>query len=234
MVVNDDPYNRSLIDPLYQNTGYGTPQGQGMDVIGRGSTSGSEGGHGGVPLIPLAVSAWHLLSKLFHRPKATSQLPPTTPTTPTPPPTPEPPPTDPTAPKPPANSGSSIPKELLGAAPVIIALWQLLQKNDPTANNPAQGALNAAVPQLTAQLNDLLQNDVRRRQMSDPLYEAVLRGAMGGLPVWMRGSGLGPLGAALAPRTPGSGVPVTPATGPFRSQGDDADGYAFPNVAPRG
>jgi len=229
MIVNDDPYNRSLIDPLYQNLGYGSPQNQGTDVIGTGGTGGGEG-HGGVPIIPFVVGAWHLLSKLFHKPKPTTTLPPPTPTAPA---APEPPATTPPATTPPANTGSSIPKELLGAAPAIIALWQLLsQKNDPTANNPAQSALNSAVPQLTQQLNQLLQNDLQRRQQSDPLYQAVLRGAMGGLPVWMRDGGTGMTGLG-APRTGGSGVPSPPGTDTFRPQGGDPEGYAYPNTLPR-
>lgn len=78
-------------------------------------------------------------------------------------------------------------------------------------SNPAADSLTGLVPSLTSNLSALLGSDVQRRQQSDPLYQAVLNGAMGGLPVWMRGGATGATGGSnglTPPATPGA--PVTP------------------------
>jgi len=173
MATGDTPVFRSVTIGNPGNTGPSPTFPSPMGPVG----AEGYGGGGGLPN-PFSWLWKHLFP--HHTPTA-----PTTPTTTTQPP------------KAPSTS-----QQLLGMAPELLSLLAAFraqsQANNP-ANNPALGALNSAVPQLMTQLNSLLQNDVQRRQMSDPLYQAVLRGTMGGLPVWMRGGN--PINPPGAPST---------------------------------
>jgi hypothetical protein len=114
---------------------------------------------------------------------------------------------------PPKNTsslGSTLSSDFIKNVPALAGLLATVlgRSSGSTGSNPASDALNGLVPQLTSQLTQLSQNDLQRRQMSDPLYEAVLRGAMGGLPVWMRG------GSSINPPNPMATPSLTPPTTP--------------------
>jgi len=182
----EDPrFSPPMLDPnkpTFGSTTYGSAP---TPTFGSpmGPSSGTEGygGGGGIPIIEGLKKLWHLFT-----PNHPTVTPPTT------------------QPTPPKSTTPSTTQQVLGMTPELIALITALlnRPKDPTANNPALAGLNAAVPQLMGQLNSLMQNDVQRRQMSDPLYQAVLRGTMGGLPVWMRGGS--PIDPPVVPTTPTS------------------------------
>jgi hypothetical protein len=120
-------------------------------------------------------------------------------------------PTLPTTPTtPPKSATSSLSNDFIKNVPQLAGILTAIigSRSGTTGSNPASDALNGLVPQLTSQLTQLSQNDLQRRQMSDPLYEAVLRGAMGGLPVWMRG------GSSINPPNPMATPSLTPPTTP--------------------
>jgi hypothetical protein len=189
------------------------------------NVSGNRGG--GVPLLGGLVNFFKLFGKIpnpFHRGSSTPNS--STPSS--------------SQGQPSSSTTPSTGQQLVGMTPEILAtILALLNKpQDTNANNPALSGLNAAVPQLTAQLNALLQNDVQRRQMSDPLYSAVLRGAMGGLPVWMRGGSssnptvgstsygpfMPPADTVVPPPTVGGAIPSTPAWNLYTPAGDNHNG----------
>jgi hypothetical protein len=182
--------------PTFTATGYGTPPG-GTFGSRLGPSAGTEG-YGGGGGIPGLSWLWYQLKKPFTHTPSTTNPDPNKPTTP------------------------STTQQILGMTPEMIALITALlnRPKDANANNPALSSLNAAVPQLTAQLNALLQNDVQRPQQSDPLYRQRRRWSSA------RGGGLGAPGArARGDHGAGSG-PSTPGTD--SPPQDDPEG--FPNT----